>query len=378
MVKIPKVSPNLLIAGGLAVAAFFLVREVRNSAKDLANFGENLKFPELPQLPSINISNPFNQTNPIDRTFPNTSEGDKAILEKINEIGGLGKLNQQSILDLVGKLTPLGTPENPANNPNTPSPIDVIINDKTLTQQEKKDLLSILNPSNRETDSNSINDGRFNPPNTFGFGLLGEDKKGISVTLAKELGIFGKSTDEISKTQIKVLKDIDTSESIFDIVNNRAGAIRAESFLSAFTIPFTNSTQQNQQKQSAKIIETQKQNNVMIDKIIQTQPKVISNIGNFKGGGESFIGGSVNETPIERLSLSQIIDKFGVSASKARDLQFQARNEGAGFDFGTNTGNAIQQSQQILSSIQSKNVSNPALIGLTSTQIAEKLINGFA
>jgi len=41
----------------------------------------------------------------------------------------------------------------------------------------------------------------------------------------------------------------------------------------------------------------------------------------FEGGGVSFTGGSIFETPIANLSLSQIIDKFGVTASQAANLR---------------------------------------------------------
>jgi len=58
----------------------------------------------------------------------------------------------------------------------------------------------------------------------------------------------------------------------------------------------------------------------------------------FVGGGESFISGTIRETPIENLSLNQITKKLGVSASKAASLRAEARGETKGFDFGTNTG----------------------------------------
>lgn len=44
----------------------------------------------------------------------------------------------------------------------------------------------------------------------------------------------------------------------------------------------------------------------------------------FQGGGLSFEGGVVRETPIANLSLSQIIDRFMVSASRAADIRAQA------------------------------------------------------
>jgi len=44
----------------------------------------------------------------------------------------------------------------------------------------------------------------------------------------------------------------------------------------------------------------------------------------FGGGGVSFIGGSIFETPLENLTLNQIINMFGVSASKAASLRAEA------------------------------------------------------
>jgi len=61
----------------------------------------------------------------------------------------------------------------------------------------------------------------------------------------------------------------------------------------------------------------------------------------FVGGGVSFEGGTIFETPIENLSLSQIIDKFNVSASKAADILARAKDDFDDFDFGTNTGSGI-------------------------------------
>jgi len=61
----------------------------------------------------------------------------------------------------------------------------------------------------------------------------------------------------------------------------------------------------------------------------------------FQGGGVSFIGGSVSETPVSELSLSQIIDRFNVTASQAADIRARARDDFGDFDFGTNTGSGI-------------------------------------
>jgi len=48
-------------------------------------------------------------------------------------------------------------------------------------------------------------------------------------------------------------------------------------------------------------------------------------IGPFEGGGPSFEGGFIFETPIENLSLSQIIEMFNVTASQAADILAQAQ-----------------------------------------------------
>jgi len=61
----------------------------------------------------------------------------------------------------------------------------------------------------------------------------------------------------------------------------------------------------------------------------------------FLGGGVSFEGGTIFETPIENLSLSQIIDKFMVTASQAADILAQAQDNFGDFDFGTNTGSGF-------------------------------------
>jgi len=62
----------------------------------------------------------------------------------------------------------------------------------------------------------------------------------------------------------------------------------------------------------------------------------------FTGGGPSFQGGSINETPITcNSTLGFIIDKLGVTASQAADIRAQACNDFEGFDFGTNTGSGF-------------------------------------
>ncbi len=95
----------------------------------------------------------------------------------------------------------------------------------------------------------------------------------------------------------------------------------------------------------------------------------------FQGGGLSFIGGSVSEIPIERLSLGQIIERFNVSASKAADIRARARDDFNDFDFGTNTGSGI--GSIIPPEVQNVGqTSNPTFAGLTPMQIAQLLTGG--
>jgi len=97
----------------------------------------------------------------------------------------------------------------------------------------------------------------------------------------------------------------------------------------------------------------------------------------FSGGGVSFIGGSVTETPIQFLSLGQIIDRFNVTASQAADIR--ARSDGSleGFDFGTNTGRAIDLLTRAIGLPSTAGqTSNAEFEGLTPTQIALRLTGG--
>lgn len=338
MVNFPKVSPNLIAAViGLGVVAV-IVNQVRNAGKDIANFGKDFKpldgLPQLPSInfPAINISNPFNQAPQIsaDPTKQTTTQ-QKEIFGKV-----LTKSEEEEINKIAGQI-------------------------------DRGEKVTVSNP-----ESTLLN--KFNPPNVFGFGILGENKKGISTTLANELGISNLRVNELSAQQIKILENIDIKENTSQILEGRAG-VNAQNFFNIFNIPFTTEKQQEQNNKVSEMIKVQEQQQIT-PTFENNKLKVTSNVGNFKGGGVSFIGGSVNETPIKFLSLGQIIDKFGVSASKARDLQFQARNEGKGFDFGTNTGNALNLSKQIRTNLPSVNVSNPAFEGKTTSEIAAILING--
>jgi len=95
----------------------------------------------------------------------------------------------------------------------------------------------------------------------------------------------------------------------------------------------------------------------------------------FQGGGISFQGGVVRETPIEFLSLGQIIDRFDVTASQAADIRARASDDFGDFDFGTNIGasnitDAIAEIQNIGA------VSDLEFEGLTAEEIALRLTGG--
>jgi len=93
----------------------------------------------------------------------------------------------------------------------------------------------------------------------------------------------------------------------------------------------------------------------------------------FSGGGVSFIGGSVTETPIRFLSLGQIIDRFNVSASQAADIRARALDDFGDFDFGTNTGSGIGNIP-IIQNVGA--VSDQQFQGLTAQEIALRLTGG--
>jgi len=94
----------------------------------------------------------------------------------------------------------------------------------------------------------------------------------------------------------------------------------------------------------------------------------------FRGGGQSFIGGSVTEIPVDRLSLGGIIDRFNVTASQAADIRARARDDFGGFDFGTNTGSGI--GSLFPRDLNVGNVSDDSFQGLTAQEIAQRLTGG--
>lgn len=118
-----------------------------------------------------------------------------------------------------------------------------------------------------------------------------------------------------------------------------------------------------------------------ISPIIPVAPSIAEEtIAPFIGGGPSFEGGTIFETPIEFLSLSQIIDRFMVTASQAADIRAQAIGftpEEQAFlspisTVGDEFGGILGGSQ-----ITEPAVSDPAFAGLTPEEIAARLTGGF-
>jgi len=93
----------------------------------------------------------------------------------------------------------------------------------------------------------------------------------------------------------------------------------------------------------------------------------------FEGGGVSFIGGQIFETPIQNLSLSQIIDKFMVTASQAANLKAIATG------FTPEEEVFLQGSQDIggfFTGFNPPAVSDQQFAGLTPEEIALRLTGG--
>jgi len=112
----------------------------------------------------------------------------------------------------------------------------------------------------------------------------------------------------------------------------------------------------------------------------KTETEIQSPFGGqqFFGGGPSFQGGQILETPIANLSLSQIIDRFGVTASQASDIRARASGDFGDFDFGTNTGGGIGSIFPTISSLLPNlgAVSDDQFAGLSASEIALRLTGG--
>jgi len=99
----------------------------------------------------------------------------------------------------------------------------------------------------------------------------------------------------------------------------------------------------------------------------------------FGGGGVSFVGGSVFETPLENLTLNQIINMFNVSASKAASLKAEA----IGFEDVSGfipEGFLTQGSQGLPIGFEAPSfggfTGDPQFQGLTPQQIINQILGG--
>jgi len=114
----------------------------------------------------------------------------------------------------------------------------------------------------------------------------------------------------------------------------------------------------------------------VVQPVTPIQP-VVSNLPSgfelFVTPGSNVPGGAIFETPIANLSLSQIIDKFMVTASQAANILAIAKDDFGDFDFGTNTGLGIGS---FVPSGLGGNVSDPQFQGLSATEIANLLTGG--
>jgi len=92
----------------------------------------------------------------------------------------------------------------------------------------------------------------------------------------------------------------------------------------------------------------------------------------FQTPGSSFVGAQINPTPIQNLSLSQIIDMFDVTASQAANIKAIAEDDFGDFDFGTNIGGVIPAQFGGFD----VNVSSSQFEGLSASEIANILTGG--
>ena len=96
-------------------------------------------------------------------------------------------------------------------------------------------------------------------------------------------------------------------------------------------------------------------------------------IGPFMGGGPSFEGGTIFETPIANLSLSQIIDRFMVSASEAASIRAGAEG------FSPSEQAFLSQGDVDIGGFIAggpPGVSDPSFEGLSLEEIAARLTGG--
>lgn len=293
-------------------------------AKQAANYFKGLT-PQLPQIPNITISNPFTQNSPVQTTYPNIPNNDLAFLQTIQAgFAAQNKSLEEYTKSLIANLTPLGSAGNPANNPTGPTPTDIILADKTLTDEQKRAALDIITP----TSYSDLN--KFNPPNVFGYGALGENKQGIPLSLAQRLGITNKKLNEFTAAQIKELSNIDIKET-FDVILAGKAGVNPTNFLTVFSQK-VEPNGMNEIVKISDVMTAQKSTPAPTGSGIVTtaQPAkgllggtVYTQTKNQYGG---FVGGSINPNPVD--TLSEVLGLFPhLSASKAADILYDIKRQ---------------------------------------------------
>lgn len=332
---------------GLAAFAIFLI--VRGGGQLLSG----LKFPDFKLFGDITFPS---ITTQIESTYPNISDQGADVLKdisgKLQNLVDKPTLTANEILNAFKGLDPLGTPANPADNPTAPTPTDVILNDPNLQAGEKDRLLNILGVTQQGYFTDLF---KYNPPNIIGYGVLGDYKKGIPRSLAETFGIqSGETLEDLSIAELTKLAD-------YSITGR---------------IPDPKDYVKPEDRKVNEAFVTEEDDQIINYKV---PPVIGAGIISFNQVGGQFVGGAIYETPIANLSLSQIIDKFGVSASQAADIRARSRNDFGDFDFGSNTGSGIGsvfQNQNLNSQLPAGNVSDQRFAGKSAQEIANLLTGG--
>jgi len=211
---------------------------------------------------------------------------------------------------------------------------------------------TVIDPDTGIVTSSTPPTGILTSPITFDEKLFAETRAGVFDTLFENLGLDPKFAQSIV-SEAKTFSDL--------------SAILFKANQGFFT---------NQEKQFVTEIKENEGGGLSVIPKIQD---IVSDLpAGFVGGGPSFIGGSIFETPIANLSLSQIIDKFMVTASQAANIKAIAGDDFGDFDFGTNTGGGIGSIIQTIQGLSGLggNVSDSQFQGLTAQEIANKLTGG--
>jgi len=273
---------DVAVVGGLAILAGVIIF----GGRQLFGALSSIKLPEFPDinLPDFNFGGLFEGFNP----FPNAN------------------------LDDQGNVIPMELTQpgegglNPADMPTNPTPLDIILNPGPG-----------IAPGQAPPSGDDILLSMFNPPGVFGFGILGSAMQGISTQLAQALGISSITQGQISLQQISSLSSIGLDVSQLGMLP------------SAFNFGLFSAGQPQTQMQPTEVTQGQISPSDFpgsVQEVTQgqiTPGQIQSQLDTgqqFFGGGPSFMGGSINITPLENLSLNQIIEQEMVTASQAANL----------------------------------------------------------